>query len=382
MSKVCVYARFSLHFTELKMDIEEYGIVAEQVLDAAPDAMLIVNEASTIVAVNNAVERLFGYTRSELISKSIMTLIPQRFHSRHEHNVASFIEDPIPRHMGNGKWLFAMRKDGVEFPVEISLSPIKTNKDLLVICAIRDVTERVRVEKELEKQTEELRHSNADLEQFAYIASHDLQEPLRSIASFAQLIERRYKGKLDNDADDFIEFIVEGATRMQKLINDLLSYSRISINDKQLNATDCNSVLRDVLRNLELAIEDSDGQISYDTLPMVAADRSQVVQLFQNLIGNALKFRKADVTPHVKILTAEEGDYIRFTFEDNGIGIGEQYKDRIFTLFQRLHGRNEYDGTGIGLAICKKIVETHGGYISLSSELGKGTTFTFTLPKP
>ncbi len=242
-----------------------------------------------------------------------------------------------------------------------------------------EITERRRAEAALEKKTEELGRSNRELEQFAYVASHDLQEPLRMVTSYVQLLTRRYKGKLDSDADEFIRFAEDGAIRMWKLINDLLVYSRVGTQGKELEPTDCETALQQSLDNLKMAIEENGVLVTRDPLPTVMADTPQLVQLFQNLLGNAIKFRR-DEPPRIHVSASRNGDGWIFSVRDNGIGIAPEYAKRIFIIFQRLHSREKYDGTGIGLAICQKIVERHGGRIWVESELGKGATFCFSLP--
>lgn len=229
-------------------------------------------------------------------------------------------------------------------------------------------------------QRQELARSNAELQQFAYIASHDLQEPLRMITSYLQLLERRYKDKLDADANDFIQYAVDGATRMRTLINDLLTYSRIGTRGRSFDVTNCNEVVAHAIANLKVAIEESDSVITYQDLPTLQADPIQLTQLFQNLISNAIKFR-SEIPPQISIKALREEDVWRFAIQDNGIGIDPQYTERIFVIFQRLNNRINYAGTGIGLAICKKIVERHGGKIWVQSELEKGATFYFTIPE-
>ncbi len=238
---------------------------------------------------------------------------------------------------------------------------------------------RKRAEEALKKSLEDLKRSNEELEQFAYVASHDLQEPLRMVSSFTQLIERRYKDKLDKDANDFINFAVDGANRMQRLINDLLDYSRVTTRGKKFERIDIGSIVGQVSANLQNKIEESHAIITQDDLPVVEADESQMVRLFQNLIENALKFRR-DAPPHVHISVNKEGAYYVFAVSDNGIGIDSQYADRIFQIFQRLNTSQQYPGTGIGLAICKRIVERHGGKIWFESEVGNGSKFFFTIP--
>jgi len=233
---------------------------------------------------------------------------------------------------------------------------------------------------QLTVKAQQLSRSNAELEQFAYVASHDLQEPLRMIASYTQLILRRYGDRFDGDAREFMDFIVDGATRMKQLIEDLLAYSRVGTHGKAFRPTDSGAAVQKALANLRAAIESSTGTVTHDPLPTINADEFQLVQLFQNLIGNALKFKGTE-TPRVHISVNEQADTWTFGVKDNGIGIDGEYFDRIFMVFQRLHSRTDYPGTGIGLAICKKVVDRHGGRLWIESGVGSGSTFWFTVPK-
>jgi PAS domain S-box-containing protein len=242
-----------------------------------------------------------------------------------------------------------------------------------------DITTRKRAEEAVAAHAKELERSNAELEQFAYVASHDLQEPLRMVASYCQLLQRRYKGKLDSDADEFIGYAVEGAGRMQRMINDLLGYSRVGRRGGTPERVSMGEVLSGVLSSLQLAIEDAGASVEVGTLPEVTGIRSQLQQLFQNLIGNGLKFRGEEAS-RIRVDAERDGAFWRFSVADNGIGIDREYLERIFLIFQRLHERSRYPGTGIGLAVCKKVVEHHGGRIWVESEPGRGSTFFFTLP--
>ncbi len=258
-----------------------------------------------------------------------------------------------------------------------SISVYSTEREYFA-AVFDNITERKRAEEELKKRTEELARSNAELEQFVYIASHYLQEPLRTVSNFSQLLAKRYKGELDAKADQFIDFIVDGTTRMQQMIDDLLEYSRISTRTKAFEPTDCETVLYQALDNEKVAIKESGAIVTHDPLPTVMADASQMVQLFQNLLGNAIKFRKEK--PRITVSAVQRRNEWLFSVKDNGIGIAPEFMEHIFKMFEREHASAEYPGTGVGLAICKKIVGRHGGRIWVESEQGKGSTFYFTIP--
>ena len=348
-------------------------------LEAAPDAMVVVNQAGEIVLLNVQAEKQFGYRRDELVGQKVKNIIPEGFAERLLADALRSAEDALAQQIGTGIELNGRRKNGSEFPIEIMLSPLESAEGILVTAAVRDITMRKKAEAHLLQKVEELNRSNEELEQFAYIASHDLQEPLRMVASYTQLLSRRYKGKLDSNADEFISFAVDGASRMQRLIKDLLAYSRVGTRAKDLFDTSSEEALQQALINLRGAVEESGAQVTHDPLPIVVADEMQLIQLFQNLVGNAIKYQNPG-TPRVHISAARDGEK-RWTFSvrDNGLGIDSQYFERIFGMFQRLHKREEFEGTGVGLAICKKIVERHGGSISVKSELGHGSTFSFAL---
>jgi PAS domain S-box-containing protein len=348
-------------------------------LEAAPDAMVVVSPAGKIILLNVQAEKQFGYSRDELVGQKVTNIIPEGFAERIIADGTRSAADALAQQIGMGIELSGRRKNGSEFPLEIMLSPLESAEGVLVTAAIRDISTRKQAEAQLLHKVEELNRSNEELEQFAYIASHDLQEPLRMVASYTQLLSRRYKGQLDPDADEFIAFAVDGASRMQRLIQDLLTYSRVRTKGQELLDTSSEEALQHALMNLRVTIEDSAALVTYDPLPTVLADQVQLIQVFQNLIGNAIKYQSSGA-PRVHISAVRNGDEKwTFSVKDNGLGIDSQYFDKIFGMFQRLHKREEFAGTGIGLAICKKIVERHGGHISVESKQGEGSTFRFSL---
>ena len=483
-------------------------------LELAPDAIVIVNRGGQIVFVNARAELMFGYRRTEVLGETVEILLPERFRDNHLGHRVAYNDHPRTRPMGAGLDLIGRRKDGTEFPVEVSLSPMEQEGDLFVMSVIRDVTERKRMEatlreseerfrllvekvrdyaifmldpdgrvaswnvgaeriegyraeeiigqhfsrfytpediergkpddelrraalngqiedeswhvrkdgrrfwantvitalrdetgtlrgfanvtrditdrmqaeERLKQQAEELARSNAELQQFAYVASHDLQEPLRKIQAFGDRLKNKCGDALNDDGRDYLMRMQNAASRMQTLIHDLLALSRVASRPNPFSPVDLSAVAWDVVSDLESRIEQLGGRVEIGPLPVVLADRIQVSQLLQNLIGNALKFHRPGYPPLVQV-RAEVERHVEFdrplcrlTVQDNGIGFDEKYRERIFQIFQRLHGRAEYDGSGIGLAICRKIAERHGGSITAESVPGTGSKFIVTLP--
>src|SRR6185437_12546355 len=292
----------------------------------------------------------------------------------------------------HGRELTGVRRDGTTFPVEISLNSFEDLDGTLLITAIRDVSDRKRVdeeirnlnaelEKRVQRRTEELVRSNEELAQFAYAASHDIQEPMRVVSLYAQLLDSRLQGQLQADATQYLGYISENAKRMQDVVKDVLALSRLdSQGDEHFSKVDCNIALNEALANLEQKIINAHAKIVSDRLPVVCGDALQITRVFQNLIGNAITYR-SEADPEIRIkLHSTEAEW-RLSVEDNGIGIALEYHEIVFGLFKRLHSRSEHPGTGLGLAICKKIVTHHGGRIWVESEPGSGSAFRFTLPR-
>lgn len=348
-------------------------------VEAAPSAMILADARGQIVFANSQAERMFGYAEAALVGLSVDLLVPARIRERHVTVREGYVKSPQPRFMGAGRDLFALRKDGTEFPVEIGLSPLRGAGEGLVLASVIDISDRKRAEESIKRQKDELSRSNRDLEQFAYVASHDLQEPLRAVAGCVQLLQRRYGQQLDAGAKELIAHAVAGADRMRALIDDLLSYSRVGRNENPLQVVYCEVQVERALRNLSVAIRESGAVVRHETMPCVLGSSSQLTLVFQNLISNAIKFRREGVPPEIAIGAERRDRECIISVRDNGIGIAAGSCDRIFSIFQRLHTRQEYPGTGIGLALVKRIVERHGGRIWVQSEPGTGSVFRFTL---
>lgn len=345
-----------------------------QILDATGDGIFGLNSDGRLTFINPAACRMLGLDEEQTIGKRIAEILPHTgsqkivpampgclIHAPFTEGRAQVVNDGV-------FW----RSDGSSLPVDYVSSPIIERGQVMgVVVSFRNISQR--------KKMQDLNRSNAELEQFAYVASHDLQEPLRMITSYTNLLAKRYASQLDDDAREFMGYTVEGAKRMQLLINDLLTYSRVGTKGKEFTPVDMESALMRTLAVLQIAIAESGAAITHDPLPMVSADDVQMGQLLQNLIANAIKYRN-DRRPAIHVACEPQQGFWMFSVRDNGIGIDPKFAERIFVIFQRLHTKEDYPGTGIGLALCKKIVERHGGKIWVTSQLGEGATFYFTLP--
>ena len=395
--------------------IRQANAYNRSLIEASLDPLVTINPDGTISDVNEATVNATGFSRDELIGTDFSKYFTEP--GRAKEGYEAVFRDGSVTDYG----LEIRRTDGRITPVLYNATVYRDGAGKItgVFAAARDITERKRAEDallrayrelddrvrertielqetnallereiaerkatadELQKKSEELARSNLELQQFAYIASHDLQEPLRAISGFTELLEKRYKGQIDERADKYINFIIDGTRQMNQVIFDLLEYSRVQTKAHEFGLIDTGSSLKQALRNLQASIKEKDAVITAGPLPKLSADGIQITQLFQNLIGNALKFQKPRTVPEISVSARKNGDTWVFSVTDNGIGIDPQYTERIFRIFQRLHAKGEYEGTGIGLAICKRIVERHGGEITVRSEPGVGSTFSFTLP--
>lgn len=400
-SKVAVFVELARTSAKLK---EHADILSQQaeilkkaeqkfraLLEAAPDAMVMCRDDGQIVMVNSQAEMLFGCGRDNLLSRNIRSLVPDwEFQGSPTAGIET-LSGTMPT--GNiGKELQAVREDGSAFPVGVSIGPLHTEEGVVITTTIRDITSRKKAEAEIRElnatlerrvleRTEALLQSNEELQQFAYVASHDLQEPLRTVSIFAQLLAKRYEGRFDADADQFIRFIVDGSERMERLIHDLLDFSRVDARGTDhFVRTSCEDALRDAIGNLHSLIEENQAVITMEGLPTVLADPVQLTRLFQNLLVNSIRYRRAE-PPRIHIAAAPREREWVLSVSDNGMGIERQYAEKVFGIFKCLHSRDKYPGSGMGLAICRKIVTRHEGRIWVESDLGKGATFYFTLPR-
>jgi PAS domain S-box-containing protein len=365
-------AREATWLADLRASEHKYRTLIENL----PQKIFTKDRNSVYVSCNENYARDLGITPEEFAGKTDYDFFPRGLAEKYRADDLR-IMDTGEKETIEEQYM----REGQETWVQTVKTPIRDEdgETTGILGIFTDITERKRAQQALERYNRELERSNEELEQFAYVASHDLQEPLRMVSSYTQLLAKRYKGQLDSEADEFIEFAVDGANRMQRLINDLLTYSRVNTRGGAFVETDTGDALAQARVQLGTAIEETGALISNDELPTLVADGRQLTQLFQNLIGNALKFR-GDEPPRVHVSAEQQGRRWVFSVQDNGMGIDPEYREQIFEIFQRLHRRDEYPGTGIGLALCRRIVQRHGGEIWVESRPGHGATFRFTIP--
>ena len=359
------------------------------IFESAIDGIITIDERGVVESMNPAAARLFGYEPAEVVGRSINLLMPEPDRSRHDSYVQNYHRTGVGKIIGIGREVTGLRKDGTEFPFHLSISEVQLPGRKIFTGFIHDITELKMSEEKLRRYAAELERSNRELQDFAYVSSHDLQEPLRKIQAFGDRLKSKEGEKLSDQGRDYLDRMLNAASRMQNLINDLLTFSRITTKAQAFTRVRLGQVVREVLSDLEVAIEQSGARVDVEPLPDIEAEPTQLRQLFQNLIANAIKFRKADEAPRIRVyargiqrrahLKGTPGDeVVEIHVEDNGIGFDEKYLDRIFNVFQRLEGQ-KYQGSGIGLAICRKIAIRHGGDITARSRPGKGADFIVTL---
>lgn len=348
--------------------------------ETAPQAILIVDPNSIIVEANQQTKDVFGYAPAEIVGKSLDLLLPDESKEAHQHFLHHFFEQPYVRPMGMMRDLWCRHKSGILVPVSIGLSFIDFDGTRYSIAFVTDVTDRYALMKQLEESLQKSQQSNEELERFAYILSHDLREPLRTVTNFIRLLKNHNPELYDEQAEEMFDFVMLGTQQMNRLIDDLLQYSRITTRANHVDTVNMNDIAARTCFILNNQIVTAQAQIDVDEFPPIRGDATQLQQLLQNLISNAIKFA-GDEDPYIRISMQERPEVWEFCLKDNGIGMESRYEEKIFQPFQRLHTQEAYEGSGIGLAICKRIVEQHGGKIWVESELGEGTAFYFTISK-
>lgn len=349
-------------------------------LESAPDAMVIIDEKGLIQLVNAQTENIFGYTKDEMLGQKPEMLVPERFRPNSTETEPFFSYSLRHHTEGEKHDLWGQRKNGEEFPIEISSSPLEIEEGVLTSVAIRDITARKQAELELEAFNQQLQYKNKELEQFAFIASHDLQEPLGTVISLIDLLERKNAHNLNESGKKDLGYVKQATNRMSELIKGLLDYSRIGRN-RVLTKVDCNELLLDIRNDLASHFKETGAKIRMKDLPKIVGCEIELRLLFQNLISNAIKFRKPDTAPVINITAKKIDAFWQFAVQDNGIGISNEHREKIFVIYQRLHNRRLYPGSGIGLAHCRKIVDLHGGKIWVDGDSNNGSTFFFTLDR-
>jgi PAS domain S-box-containing protein len=362
-------------------------------LEAVPDPIVIVNPEEEIVLSNVQAEKQFGYSHDELLGKDVTAIIPRGYGELLAADPNANTPNTLTHHTGEGQELSGVRKDGSEFPIAMKLSPQESSDGVMVTAAIRDVSASKEAEEysaELERRVEDrtrqlaasnqvLEQTNMELKQFVYIAYHDLQSPLRSLTGFIQLLKIKLDDKLDDEGADWLHRATQATVQMETLIRDLLTFSKVDSRARPFAMVPFRDVLNDAVDQLEPSIRDAAARVTCGQMPEVFGDRAQLVQLMENLIGNGLKYHGTD-PPHVHVSAQRSQDRWTFSVRDNGIGIAPENAEKIFEIFQRLHHKTEYPGTGIGLAVCRRIVNRHGGRIWVNSSPSLGSTFHFTIP--
>ncbi len=349
-------------------------VYLDTVLSTIVDGLIMIDDQGIIQNFNLSAEKIFGYSADEVIGHNVKMLMPDPYHSEHDGYISNYKRTGDAQIIGIGREVEARRKDGSTIPIELGVNSMMIDGSRMFIGTIRDISER-------KKSMEEILRSNTELERFAYVASHDLQEPLRMVVNFTQLLEEKYADHIDDEAKQYIDFAAGSARRMQVMVSDLLEYSRIGQEAENVEDVDLNHALALALDNLSESIKSANAKVSYpDDLPVVRGNLIRILRVFQNLIGNSIKYKSEDHDPEIIIKAKISKGMCEVMVGDNGIGFKQEYSRKIFEPFKRLHVKTEYSGTGMGLAICRKIIESEGGKFRVVSQLGAGAKFYFTLP--
>lgn len=355
-------------------EVGDYVARLEAVLNTVIDGIITIDDKAIIKSFNPSAVRIFGYQPEEVLGRNVNMLMPEPYHSEHDGYLRNYITTGTEKVIGKGREVSARRKDGTVFPMELGINKMVISNQVMFVGTIRDISDRKRAE-------EALLRSNEELERFAYLASHDLQEPVRMVRNFTKLLHDEYKDSIGGDGIEYMNFIIDASQRMQELINDLLEYSRVGYEAGEISEVHCNSMVNVALANLSEVIEEAKAEVIVEDLPIVTANSIRFMRLIQNLVGNGIKYRDRLRQPKIRISAKDNGSEWLFCIEDNGIGIKDEYLEQIFIIFKRLHSKHEYKGTGIGLTVCKKIVESFEGKIWATSVFGEGTKFFFTIQK-
>lgn len=369
----------------LHVHVQRHSIYLQNILQASPSGILAIDVQGSIRFANPAACAIFGYEARDLLGTSVERLIPASIRAGHPQLRNNFMKERRSRRMGEGRDIRGVTHDGEEIPLEIGLTFIGAGATSMIIVGVIDIRELKTAQITIERQNRDLARSVKELEQFAFIASHDLREPLRKVMNYAELMQEDYGTSIGDDGRNILKSMAAAVQRMERLLDSLLNYSRITTRAQPFDLLDLNDVIADVLEDLSLSIAETSATVSARQLPPVLGDRNQLRQLFQNLIANSIKYHREGVQPVISIEVnnrpAPNADphYVAITVRDNGIGFDNQYSELIFDVFKRLHGRDKYQGTGMGLAICRKIVDRHEGFIVASGETNVGAEFCIWL---
>ena len=350
------------------------------IVETAADGIILMDARGNVTLFNAASERIFGYAAAEVVGNNVKQLMPEPYREEHDQYLLNYQQSMQRKIIGIGRRVVGRRKSGENFPLDLSVGEAIAEQGVHYVGILRDVSDRVRAEEQRERLIEQLAKSNEEQTHFVHAASHDLREPLRMISTFCKRLSSDYSDRLDARGGEYLSLAVEASEHMKRLLDDLVDFARLSDVAERSSRFDSNLVVDQVVSGLAMVVQRSAAEITRGHLPEISVNPVRFERLMQNLIGNALKYVAEDATPRIHVEAAQEGEFWRFSVADNGIGIEPRHFERIFEPFRRLHGRGRYEGAGLGLAICRKIVEGFGGALTVQSSVGQGATFNFTIP--